>query len=221
MPKSAFPGKHGVVAELRGKDGDEITLKELLSTAAGDDASAPVVAFLSYRSDKGTDQKYRLWYYYREASTGQFVPFTPDTSLSQVSLYVARVMKLSDIPVGASLGMIPTGQGAAKLMLGAGSVGSSELQDGSVTGAKLGTDVRARMGGAFDRVDRFIGDGSTTSFALEYSDVDSSEEGHAVLLGGLEQTLNDDYTVEEGQVVFSAAPESGMVVKVKYRRTTV
>ena len=133
---SYFPGQRGVTAQLRNQDGDEIVLSEMLSTAPMADRNAKVYGYLSYRSDLGTNLKWRLWFYYRASATGYETPFTPDTSLTNVKLYSPTVYLLLDLPVGAGLGG-PIVDGDAAAVLGPKSVGTTELDDLAVTSAKI------------------------------------------------------------------------------------
>ncbi len=107
-----FPGQHGVEANLFNPDNTEIIASQVFSTVPIADAGQQVFGVLSYRSDLGANLKWRLWFYYHRKSDGVLVPFTPDTSLTNVILYIPNVTTLADVPVGKDLGHIAS-SGAA------------------------------------------------------------------------------------------------------------
>lgn len=115
-----FPGQHytAAVAVLRA-DGDEILLKDVLTSATGADQHAKVYGYIAFRSDASADQKWRIWWYYRRASDGFETPFTPNASLSNCKLYVPRVFAITSAPVAAGLGNVVAGQSAAEVLFGA------------------------------------------------------------------------------------------------------
>ncbi len=116
---SDFPGQHLYGrCQIRQKDGDEITLGTVLSTAAAADQDAEVYGYLAYRSDAAADAKWRLWWYYRRSADGFETPFTPTTSISTCKLFGPEVFAIGDLPVGAGLGQVVAGQSAAAIVFG-------------------------------------------------------------------------------------------------------
>lgn len=135
-PVADFPGQRGILCHLQTSDGDDVVLRDALSTAVDlDDRGAQVYGYLSYRSDLGADLKWRLWFHYRRSADGLEVSFTPDTSLTNCTLVVAEVFTISAMPVGAGLGRPMFGQFAAAL--GAKAVGTAHLDDGAVTDVQV------------------------------------------------------------------------------------
>ncbi len=164
-PSADFPGQHGIWLVLQKKDGDDVLLSDLLTTAAGADTNARVYGYLSYRSDLAADAKWRAWLYFRRASDGLETPFTPDIMLAGVSLHAAEVFATTDLPVRSGLGLVsPAGQAAAAV--GPKSIGTVELDDGAVTGAKL---ADGSVGSAK------VADGAIGSAKLAAEAVDSSK----------------------------------------------
>ena len=150
-PASHFAGQRGVSVVLQKKDGDDIVLSELLTAAPDDDRNARVYGHLSHRSDLGANAHWRLWLYYRR-SDGLETPFMPDQSLNTVSIHVAEVFSVSDLPVRAGLGLVsPAGQAAAAV--GPKAIGTVELDDASVTAGKVANGAigaQALANGAVD-----------------------------------------------------------------------
>ena len=125
-----FPGQNGIRVHLQKLDGDDVELIDVLSTAITD-LNAQVYGYLAYRSDKGADLKWRLWFYYRRGSDGLEVPFTPNVSLANATLQAVEVLALTDVSVSAFLGRPQFGQYAAEL--GPNSVGFTELVAATAT----------------------------------------------------------------------------------------
>lgn len=187
-PVADFSGQRGIFALLQKKDGDDVLLGELLSTATGADASARVFGYLSFRPDLAANARWRLWLYYTRGTDGLEVAFTPDQTLSGLSIHVAEVFAMADLPVRSGLGLVsPAGQAAAAV--GPKSIGSSELDDAAVSAAKLAdsavstsklaensvTSAKLKMRRRFDRVVGNAGNGATLS--LSRSILAGREEG--------------------------------------------
>lgn len=122
--------------------------------------------------------------------------------------------------------------------IGAGEVAASNIAsdavttvkilDANVTQAKLASAVVARVGGGWDAIAAFIGDGSTDTFSFVHTDVHDSEAKMLVTVGGLVMERIDDYSISDGtgaagvdQIVFVTAPPSGAHAIVRYRRTSI
>ena len=148
-PVADFPGQNKIVCRLLKADGDQPVLIDMLSTATGADMNAQVYGYAAYRSDLGADLKWRLWYYYRRASDGLEVPFTPDTSLTSATLLVPEVFLLKDLPVAHGVGQTAVGSQAAAAV-GAGSIRDTELASNAVTSAKIlaGAVIAGKYGAA-------------------------------------------------------------------------
>jgi hypothetical protein len=116
--KIDFPGQHNVPVQIATSDGTLTQVSDVISSPPIGQDAQEVFGILSYRSDLGTNLKWRLWFYYRRTSDGAPVSFTPDISLNNVSLYVAVVGTLATIPVGSSLGKISTTAAASGVVPG-------------------------------------------------------------------------------------------------------
>lgn len=164
-PSADFPGQHGIWVVIQKKDGDDVLLADVLTTADGADTNARVYGYLSYRSDLPADSRWRLWLHHRRASDGFETPFTPDITLTGLSLHVAEVFATTDLPVRSGLGLVsPAGQAAAAV--GPKSIGSAELDDAAVTAGKLADNA---VGGTK------ITDGAIGTAKLAAEAVDSSK----------------------------------------------
>lgn len=137
-PSANYPGNRDVAAALQKADGDDLMLRDVLSTATGADASARVYGYLAFRSDLGANLKWRLWFTYRRASDGAELVFTPNTSVTSVKIAVPEVFTIANLPVGSGLG-VPLVLAQTAAAIAAGSVGTTELADSGVTTAKLAT----------------------------------------------------------------------------------
>ena len=87
---------------VRRTDGDEVPLRDMLTTAAVPDQDSPVYGFLSRRTDLAADNRWRLWFYFRRRADGLEVPFTPDIAVTTV-VWVPEVFSVLNLPVGAGL----------------------------------------------------------------------------------------------------------------------
>ena len=132
-----FAGQNDVVAALQNNQGDDLVLRDMLSTASGADVNAKVYGYLSFRSDLAANLKWRLWFYYRRASDGLETPFTPDIAVANATLLAPEVFLVKDLPVRHGLNA-PTVGSQAAAAVGVGGIGTSELAALAVTSAKLG-----------------------------------------------------------------------------------
>lgn len=141
-----FPGKRVPVA-LYKSNGQELVLKDVLSTAVSSypaSTNQPVYAYASYRSDLAADAKWRLWYYFRDAATGNETPVTPDTTATSVSVLVPVVKYTSQQTVAERRGRGSFSGEAAELA--AGSVPLDRLVDAAAStalGRASGTGARS------------------------------------------------------------------------------
>lgn len=141
-PIGSYAGQSGFAkATIKHSDGDDVLLRDVLTTAAAADIDAKVFLYLSYRSDLGANLKWRGWFYYRANATGFETPFVPDVALTNVELWVPQVWTGDQVPASLGLlGAVDSG-GQAAAALGAGVVGSTELAPASVVIGKIGTSA--------------------------------------------------------------------------------
>lgn len=119
-----FPGYRRTRVAILKIDDDDLMLSDIVPATTGADAMAPVYGYLSFRSDLGTNAKWRLWFYYRRNADGLEVSVTPTVSVVSCKLYIIEVIALSQLPGLALLGMAISGQLPAEVFFGsvAGSV---------------------------------------------------------------------------------------------------
>lgn len=65
----------------------------------------------------------------------------------------------------------------------------------------------------FTETDKYTGDGSTTSFAIE---TDRSVEGCFVFVNGICLVPTDDYTISGSNMIFTTAPANGAEITIRY-----
>jgi hypothetical protein len=126
-----FPGQHGVTVQVATSDGTLAQVSDVLSPIPVGQDAQEVYGVLSYRSDLGANLKWRLWFYYRRTSDGFPVSFTPTTSLTNVSLYVAIVGTLATVPIAFGLGKVSSTAAASGVVPGL----LSDVQDVGTTDA--------------------------------------------------------------------------------------
>lgn len=109
-----------------------------------------------------------------------------------------------------------------------GAVTAAKLASGIITSAALNSSVVNRLGGGWDAVSKFVGDGSTTTFDLGHADVDMDEEAVLVVADGIVLEISEDFTFSNNtgtggvdQIVFTSAPATSVRVAVRYRRTSL
>lgn len=243
-----FPGQEYVTVALLKSDGDAPVLGDMLTTAAGADINAKVYGYLGYRSDLAADAKWRLWFYYRRASDGLEVPFTPDIALTNCSILVPEVFLLKDVPVKSGIGAQVVGSQAAAAVgpgsigttelaaaavttakIGAGAVTATELGANAVTFAKLAAAVQAQLG-RYDVRKNFVADAAQVNFDLDHNDADQTEPGILVWKNGLlmKPGAGNDYQLSDNggaggvdRVVFEYALAASDEVAVLYNRTSI
>lgn len=113
-----FPGQTGVIVQIVTSDGTLAQVSDVISSVPSGQDQQEVYGYLSYRSDLGTNLKWRLWFYYRRTSDGAPVSFTPDISLTNTSIYVAIVGTLATVPIGFGLNRISSTAAAAGVVPG-------------------------------------------------------------------------------------------------------
>jgi hypothetical protein len=116
--KTDFPGQHDVIVQISTSDGTLAQVSDLITVPPIGQDVQEVYGVLSYRSDLGANLKWRMWFYYRRTSDGFPVSFTPDISLTNVSLYVAIVGTLATVPIAFGLGKISSTAAAAGVVPG-------------------------------------------------------------------------------------------------------
>ena len=116
--KTDFPGQHDITVQIATSDGTLAQVSDVLSPIPVGQDAQEVYGVLSYRSDLGANLKWRMWFYYRRTSDGFPVSFTPTTSLTNVSLYVAIVGTLATVPIAFGLGKISSTAAAAGVVPG-------------------------------------------------------------------------------------------------------
>jgi hypothetical protein len=114
-----FPGYRKARVLILKVDDDELTLSDIVPATTGADANAPVYGYLSFRSDLGTNLKWRLWFYYRRSSDGFEVPVTPTQSVSNCKFYVVEVLTLQNLPGSALVNRSIAGQLPGEMVFGA------------------------------------------------------------------------------------------------------
>ena len=145
----------------------------------------------------------------RFLSSAQKTAATRDATGSQNGLMSSAYgSKLNGVAENANNYSLPTAGGSTKGGVKVGSslsIASEVLDVPSATTSQKGVIK-------YPQTETFSGDGATTSFNL------TSTPGNylAVYLGGLRQTVTDDYTVTGTQITFLSAPLSGQKIVVDY-----
>jgi hypothetical protein len=127
--------------DLFKSNSEPLVLSDVLTTAAASfpaSVAAPVILYLSRRTDLGADLKWRGWFYFRNQATGNLTPVTPDISVATVTLRIPQVFLSKDVPTSA-------------LYTPIASLGSAEVVFGA-TGdvANLGTKAAGAIGKVAD-----------------------------------------------------------------------
>jgi hypothetical protein len=109
-----------------------------------------------------------------------------------------------------------------------GAVTAEKLASGLISSSSLSSAVKNRIGGGWDAVTKFLGDGSTTTFDLGHADVDFDEEAVLVVADGVVLELSEDFTFSNNsgtggvdQIVFTSALAADVRCAVRYRRTSL
>lgn len=112
-----FPGGQ-FFGQLIKANGEPAVLLDMLALALPPNLAAPVVVFWSFRSDLGANLKWRIWFYYRDQTTGNYTPFTPTISLANVTLSAPKTTQGTNIPTAAGLGSVLLATGQAEFEFG-------------------------------------------------------------------------------------------------------
>jgi hypothetical protein len=156
-----------------------------------------------------------------------------------------EIFDLDDMPtwgddavfVDKGAAVLAPGQVDASL-LASDAVTTDKIADGAVTGEKLASGlisssslssaVKARIGGGWDAITKFVGDGTTTTFDLGHADVDFDEESVLVVADGVVLEITEDFTFSSNsgtggvdQIVFTSALAVDVRCAVRYRRTSL
>lgn len=192
----------------------------------------------SARTTAGT---YRLRFY-----SGTWGEVCAPYTMTEGFLFSYRqIFDLSDMPTWGDESVF-VDKGAAQLapgqvdetLLAADAVTTVKIADGAVTADKLASGlisstslssaVKNRIGGGWDAITKFVGDGSTTTFDLGHADVDFDEEAVLVVADGIVLEITEDFTFSNNsgtggvdQIQFTSAPAVDVRVAVRYRRTSL
>lgn len=113
-----FPGQTNVIVQIVTSDGTLAQVSDVISVPPVGQDAQEVFGVLSYRSDLGANLKWRMWFYYRRTSDGFPVAFTPDISLTNVSLYAAIVGTLATVPIAFGLNKVSSTAAASGVVPG-------------------------------------------------------------------------------------------------------
>lgn len=177
---SDFPGGRYRAALIK-TNGEPVALLDTLTTANISyplSVAAPVFLYLSYRSDLGANAKWRGFFYFTNQVTGLDTPFTPNASLSSVTVSAPYVALLQNMPTSAGYYGVAAA-GAAEVEFGA----TSDIQPlGTAAGGSSGKVADAQHVHTMPSVDQLAtcgGDASLNSNKLTNLAAGSAA-GHSV-----------------------------------------